>query len=281
MQNLGDATVLCNRHRFKNNAPPIRYTKIYVKRQGRWQCVASQETEIRDVQGTMSGSDGMMGMMGMMMGNRGRIGAMGGMMGRGGMVARGGMMGMKRGQMGEAQGNTMMQGMARPPADPEHLNVIRPRLECLLEKIYVQPGQAVKEGDPLLDLFSTELAKAKNEYLARKIQWENDRRNLELRQKLVNTGEISNQVRVDTQNKESRSKLEFQTAGEQLSLLGLDETSIARIAEEKAEQKARMTLRSPVAGNVSELRASVGSLYGIKDVLLVIDPSPDDAVKQP
>ena len=108
---------------------------------------------------------------------------------------------------------------------PSVSHVIRPRLECLLEKIYVRTGQAVKKGDPLLDLFSTELAKAKNEYLARKIQWENDRRNLELRQKLVNTGAISNQVWVDTQNQESKSKLEFQTAGEELNLLGLDDAS--------------------------------------------------------
>ena len=224
----------------------------------------------------MSGYGGMMGMM------KGRIGTMGGMMDRGGMTARGGMMGMKHGQMGEAQGNTMMmRGMANPPADPDRLNVIRPRLECLLEKIYVQPGQAVKKGDPLLDLFSTELAKAKNEYLARKIQWENDRRNLELRQKLVNTRAISNQLWVDSQNQESKSRLEFQTAGEQLSLLGLNETSIARIAEEKAGQKARMTLRSPVAGYVSRTQTAVGSLYGIKDVLLVIDPNSVDAVKQP
>ena len=189
--------------------------------------------------------------------------------------------GMMRSQMGDAQSNRMMRGMARPPADPDRLNVIRPRLECLLEKIHVRPGQAVRKGDPLLDLFSTELARAKNDYLARKIQWENDRRNLELRQKLVNTGAISNQVWVDTQNKESQSKLEFQTAREQLILLGMDDASIARIGEETAEQKARMTLRSPAAGTVSELRAAVGSLYGIKDVLLVIDPTSDDAVKKP
>ena len=133
--------------------------------------------------------------------------------------------------------------------------MIRPRLECLLEKIHVRPGQAVRKGDPLFDLFSTELARAKNDYLARKIRWENDRRILELRQKLVNTGAISNQVWVDTQNAESQSKLEFQTAREQLILLGLDDASFARIGEETAEQKARMTLRSPAAGIVSELRA--------------------------
>ena len=75
----------------------------------------------------------------------------------------------------------MMQGMARPPPPPIVSPSSVPRLECLLEKIHVQPGQAVRKGDPLLDLFSTELARAKNEYLVRKIQWENDRRNLELR----------------------------------------------------------------------------------------------------
>ena len=50
-----------------------------MKRQGRWQCVASHETEIRDAQGMMTGYGGMMGMM------RGRMGGMGG----GGMMGGG------------------------------------------------------------------------------------------------------------------------------------------------------------------------------------------------
>ena len=48
-----DETAVLNRTRLKENTPEIRYTKVYVKRQGRWQCVASHETEIRDAQGMM------------------------------------------------------------------------------------------------------------------------------------------------------------------------------------------------------------------------------------
>ena len=66
-----ETAVLRNRVRLKENAPEVRYSRLYVKRQGRWQCVASHETEIRDAQGMMSGYGGMMGLM---RGQRGRDG---------------------------------------------------------------------------------------------------------------------------------------------------------------------------------------------------------------
>jgi RNA polymerase sigma factor (sigma-70 family) len=264
VQLLGETAVLRNRSKFKN-APEILYTKVYAKRQGRWRCVASQETQVRESRGMMMDPGEMMRGRMMGMGSGGMMGMM--------MRARQEPAGMMRG----TPANMMMPG--GPAIDPSRLIKIRPRFEGLLETIHVKVGQAVKKGDPLAELFSIELAKAKNDYLARKVQWENDRRLLELRQKLTNTGAISNQLWVDTQNQEAKSKLEFRTAREQLVLLGLDDASIARVGEEDAEQKARMTLRSPIAGNVSEVRAAPWNLCNTKDVLVEIDSSAEERAK--
>ena len=87
------------------------------------------------------------------------------------------------------------------------LNKIRPRFDTLVEKVLVEKGQHVKKGDPLVNLFSTDLAKAKNEFQTKYVQWQHDLRLLKLREQLVATGAISQQVFVDTQNDENKSRL--------------------------------------------------------------------------
>ena len=92
------------------------------------------------------------------------------------------------------------------------LNKIRPRFDTLVEKVLAEKGQHVKKGDPLVDLYSTDLAKAKNEFQTKYVQWQHDLRLLKLREKLVKTGAISQQVCVDTQNDENKSRLDYDLA---------------------------------------------------------------------
>ncbi len=65
------------------------------------------------------------------------------------------------------------------------LNRIRPRFDTLVERVLVEKGQHVKKGDPLVDLHSTDLAKAKNEYQTNYVQWLHDLRLVKLREPLV------------------------------------------------------------------------------------------------
>ena len=108
IRSFGDTAVLTSLTQIKNPAHDRRYTKVYVKQDGRWQCVASHESLLMGVDNT-AGADGnssggmmmmgtpgqpgdqnaggMAGMMATMMGNRGNPsnanpqGGMAGMMG--------------------------------------------------------------------------------------------------------------------------------------------------------------------------------------------------------
>ena len=62
----------------------------------------------------------------------------------------------------------------RTDYDPNTLSKIRPRFDTLVEKVYAELGQKVKRGDPLVDLFSTELASAKNDFQTAFVQWRHD-----------------------------------------------------------------------------------------------------------
>ena len=76
--------------------------------------------------------------------------------------------------------------MGRTDYDPNTLSKIRPRFDTLVEKVRAELGQKVKKGYPLVDLFSTELAAAKNDFQTAYVQWQHDLRLLEMRKKLFN-----------------------------------------------------------------------------------------------
>ena len=72
----------------------------------------------------------------------------------------------------------------RTDYDPNTLSKIRPRFDTLVEKVRAELGQKVKKGDPLVDLFSTDLAAAKNDFQTAYVQWQHDLRLLKIREKL-------------------------------------------------------------------------------------------------
>jgi cobalt-zinc-cadmium efflux system membrane fusion protein len=165
------------------------------------------------------------------------------------------------------------------------LNRIRPRFDTLVEKVLVEKGKPVKKGDPLVDLHSTDLAKAKNDFQTNYVQWLHDLRLVKLRQPLVASGAISQQTWVDTQNDENKSRLLYLTSRENLVVLGVPENEIDPLIADLGESpdsdqkklqniqdKAKLTFRSPVDGIVIQRDVVAGNLYDNSNVLMVIAP---------
>ena len=100
----------------------------------------------------------------------------------------------------------------RTAYDPNSLNKIRPRFDTLVEKVYAELGQKVKKGAPLVDLFSTDLAAAKNDFQTAYVQHQHDLTLRELREELFKKDVISKQLLTDTRNDENKSRLAYLTA---------------------------------------------------------------------
>ncbi|MFI5457571.1 MAG: sigma-70 family RNA polymerase sigma factor [Isosphaerales bacterium] len=171
----------------------------------------------------------------------------------------------------------------RTAYDPDKLAKIRPRFDTLVEKVRAELGQKVKKGDPLIDLFSTELAAAKNDFQTAYVQHQHDLRLLDLRQKRLKAGAISRQLLVDTQNDENKSRLAFMTAGQKLAVFGVPEDQVDSLIKDLGDphkqgqvrnvtDKARLTRLSPVDGIVIQRDVVPGNLYDNNDVLMVIAP---------
>ena len=114
----------------------------------------------------------------------------------------------------------------RTDYDPTTLTKIRPRFDTLVEKVRADLGQKVQKGTPLVDLFSIELAQAKNDFQTKYVQWQHDLQLLTLREKLFKQQAISEQLLVDTQNDERKSRLDFLTARGKLRLYEVPEEQI-------------------------------------------------------
>jgi biotin carboxyl carrier protein/ketosteroid isomerase-like protein len=182
---------------------------------------------------------------------------------------------------GQSDANVLYQPNTFKAPNPGQEIRIRPRFECLVERIYVNRGESVKKGAPLIGLSSIELASAKNDYLTKEVQSKHDRRILEMRRKLFATKAISEQALTDTQNNGEKSKLEVQVARDKLKFLGLNDEAIERVGTEDGKQKAQLTLRAPMDGTISKVDAELGNLYDIKSVLLILNATSSGQSTQP
>ncbi len=173
----------------------------------------------------------------------------------------------------------------RTDYDPNTLSKIRPRFDTLVERVRAELGQKVKKGDPLVDLFSTDLAAAKNDFQTAYVQWQHDLTLRKLREKLFETKAISEQLLVDTRNDENKSRLALSTARQKLEVFEVPEDQIDRLIQNldpakvpsfdqmgDVVDKARMTRVSQVDGVVINRDVVPGNLYDNNDVLMVIAP---------
>lgn len=152
------------------------------------------------------------------------------------------------------------------------LTEIRPMFKGRVDKVHVAVNQAVRKGDPLIDLYSKELAEAKSAYEIEHIQWVHDRRLLEAREKLIKTNAIAQVLFEETRNNEMKSHKEYEVARDKLLVYGLTDSEVERVEEEAGSQKARLTLRSPADGFVIVRNAVPGNLYDENDTLLTVAP---------
>jgi cobalt-zinc-cadmium efflux system membrane fusion protein len=158
--------------------------------------------------------------------------------------------------------------------NPDTTTRIRPRFECRVDKVLVELGSMVKKGDPLLELFSTELAAAKNNYEVATRQWRRDKEFLDTRSSPSQRGLFSKVALMDVENEELKSRLQMKTAKDKLLVFGLTEAQIEAIPKEEDSRRASVVLCSPVSGLVVKRLAVPGNLYDTKNELLEI--SQDD-----
>jgi biotin carboxyl carrier protein len=156
------------------------------------------------------------------------------------------------------------------PTGFEPVHKIRPRFPCWIEKVFVNAGQAVKQGDTLADLSSIELVAAKNGFLAKTNRWKYEQRASRLHRESMQRGEMASALWRDHERDEETSRLGAVFARDRLLTYGLSPREIDSVKDEKEGQKAHFALRSPIDGVVLEVLGLAGDPGGPGSVLLTI-----------
>lgn len=152
----------------------------------------------------------------------------------------------------------------------EDIRKIRPRFECLVEKIHVKAGQTVKKGDPLADVFSDDLVAAKNVFLSKSAAWDYQDKICNRYRELAGRGAIPQQIFEEADAKLDKCRLERDEARDRLALYGLSTREIEGAKKEEGIGKAQYTITAPIDGTVIQIEAEPQDLSDPKSVLMVL-----------
>jgi RND family efflux transporter MFP subunit len=147
---------------------------------------------------------------------------------------------------------------------------VHPPLAGRVDRVLVDFGSVVKKGDPLLELFSPDLAAAKSDYELAVSQWVHDKKIYDYKKPMVETKTLPQKELIDIESNEALSQLKMRLAKDKLMIYGVAEAEINNIRNEDGAQKARMTVRSPIDGVVKFRSAVAGNYYDPKDLLMDI-----------
>jgi len=156
--------------------------------------------------------------------------------------------------------------------DPATLTVVRAQFDSRVDNVLVDLGSPIKKGDPLLELFSIDLAVAKNDYETARSQHDRDKRVLDYKAPLAEAGNLPRKELIEIENDEAKSRFQMKLAKDKLQVFGLTEGEIENVAKEDGVQKAKMILRSRADGMVIKRTVVKGNFYDSKDELMQIAP---------
>jgi membrane fusion protein, heavy metal efflux system len=156
--------------------------------------------------------------------------------------------------------------------DPAKLTVVRTQFDSRVDRVLVDLGSTVKVGQPLLELFSNELAEAKSNYEVANSQWAHDKKVLDYKSPLAKDNTLPRKELIEVENDEAQSRLKMKLAKDKLLVYGLTETEIENAKSEDGVQKAKMILRSRAEGVVVLRSVVQGNYYTSSDLLMTIAP---------
>jgi cobalt-zinc-cadmium efflux system membrane fusion protein len=158
--------------------------------------------------------------------------------------------------------------------DPATVTTVRLMFDSRIDKVLVDLGSVVKKGDPLLELFSADLAAAKSDYELAVSQWIHDKKVLDYKTPLAKENTLPKKELIEVENDEAQSRLKMKLAKDKLLVYGLTEQEIEAAKNEDGREKARMTLRALADGIVVKRDVVNGNFYDSSSgtALLTIAP---------
>jgi cobalt-zinc-cadmium efflux system membrane fusion protein len=135
---------------------------------------------------------------------------------------------------------------------------VAPRIEGKVERLYVQLGDQVRVGQPLVAIGSPRLDELVQDYLVSKTQTETAETNFRRTEKLLAEGIVSDRRLVEERGRHLEAKARYQHVREKLLNMGLTAEDLRELERAVHEESHRYLLRSPLAGTVVKQNVVLG-----------------------
>jgi len=144
---------------------------------------------------------------------------------------------------------------------------IKTPLAGVLQRVYVQQGDSVKAGDPLVVVRSGEMVAMQRDYLKARAELNLQRANWERDQKLGEAGSISERRRQETRYQHDTAQAEYAGLRGQLILAGLSNADLERL-DKSMEVGPDIILRAPADAIVLSRPAMLGDQLDGSELLV-------------
>jgi len=144
---------------------------------------------------------------------------------------------------------------------------IKTPMAGVLHRVFVQQGDTVKAGEPLVVVRSADMVAMQRDYLKARAEFNLQRANWERDQKLGAAGSISDRRRQETRYQYETAKAEYAGLKGQLVLAGFSETDLRHL-EESMEVGPDIVLRAPADAIVLSRPAMLGDQLDGSELLV-------------
>jgi len=153
------------------------------------------------------------------------------------------------------RGDIKDKAVAIGKIEPEHEIAVKSKISGIVKKLFVDVGEVVKVGDPLIDISPDptplEFTEAKRSVEIARVAYESALKKFERVEELMKKELISQEGYDDARRQSEETRLRLKLAEEKLSLI---QDGHARIAD----MEVSSVIRSPVNGTVLERRVNEG-----------------------
>lgn len=156
--------------------------------------------------------------------------------------------------------------------DPAKVARLGPRVTGRVVQIDVRLGDVVSKGQPLVQLEAVEVHKVASEFLTALARSKEAADALQ-RQKQLNEERVGSVAELRRAEADAEAATaQFREAQEHLEFLGLSPKTISAIRGGNLKAAERSVVRSPIAGRVASLSATLGQvLNGTEELVTVVD----------
>lgn len=176
-------------------------------------------------------------------------------------------LGIQTQQATEAQSITMPPLNAQVLLAPKDIITITPRVEAVIEDVYVKKSEKVKKGEKLFSLRSKELLELQQEYLSLFLEYQNKKQNFQRDTKLYEMGVIAQKRLLLTKQEFSQSKLLFESWQNKLLESGFDQKMLTDVQQTLTPLRV-IDYYAPRAGEIYGFYANAGKSVAGNDKIV-------------